>query len=614
MRIIFLNIYILVYFLSIQSALKANDLLQNVYGRKITTLNGKWNFIIDPYENGYYDYRYMPFDQNRDPQNERNAFFNDTKPQDYTDRVEYSFDKSPTLIVPRSWNRQDDKLFFYEGTIWYRRIFNYIKENQTNRVFIHFGAINYDADVYLNGHKLGKHIGGFTPFNFEITSHLNDTGNYLIVKVDNKRKREGVPTLNTDWHNYGGITRDVNLIEEPGVLIKDYLIQLMKGSLNKLSGYVAVDPKSECEVIVEIPELKLVKKLKTNSEGVSQIDFNIENIQFWTPENPKLYDVIIKLNKYSIHDQIGFRIIETKGSEILLNRKPVFLRGICMHEENPYFGDRAYSEADAKMLIKWLKELNCNFVRLTHYPHNEYIIKEAEKNGIMVWEEIPVYWTILWNDPNTLENAKNQLSDIISRDKNRANVIIWSMANETPPGPDRNNFLKNLALHTRQQDNTRLISAALEKHSNPESPLELMVEDDFAEYSDIVSFNQYIGWYDGFPDKCRKVKWNIKYDKPVLVSEFGGGALQGFHGDSLTRWSEEYQEYLYKETLPMLDKIPSLRGITPWLLVDFRSPRRQLPGIQDGWNRKGVIGETGVKKKAFYILKKYYDAKEIKYK
>jgi beta-glucuronidase len=262
------------------------------------------------------------------------------------------------------------------------------------------------------------------------------------------------------------------------------------------------------------------------------------------------------------------------------------------------------------LLLNRAKELHCNFVRLAHYPHNEYMARIADEMGIMVWEENPVYWTIQWENESTFQNAENQLTEMIGRDKNRASVIIWSMANETPVVEARNTFLKKLAERTRSLDNTRLISAALEVHGNPADPDERIVEDPFADIVDILSFNQYVGWYDGLPSKCERIRWTIPYQKPVIISEMGGGALQGFHADPLTRWSEEYQEDIYLKSLPVLSKIPQLRGLSPWILNDFRSPRRPLAGIQDGWNRKGLFGQTGTKKKAFYVLKAFYEQKE----
>ncbi len=237
------------------------------------------------------------------------------------------------------------------------------------------------------------------------------------------------------------------------------------------------------------------------------------------------------------------------------------------------------------------------------------MVRLADQMGILVWEENPVYWTIAWDNPETFQNAKNQLAEVISRDKNRASVIIWSMANETPTSPERNAFLAKLAKYTKATDPTRLISAAQEQSNYNDNPLVRTISDPFAEAVDILSFNQYIGWYDGGIEKCKTITWGINYDKPVMISEFGAGAKYGLHGERDDRWTEEYQEYLYQETLKMLDQIEQLRGISPWILVDFRSPRRVLPVIQDEYNRKGLISEKGEKKKAFYVLREYYQNK-----
>ena len=577
-------------------------LIQNAMGRNTVSLNGKWNYIIDPYETGYYDYRYMAFDEMPNPGN--GAFFLDKKSTDKTELIEYSFDASPTLWVPGDWNSQDDKLLYYEGTIWYRRLFDYKKSGSNNRVFVHFGAANYESDIYLNGKKLGKHIGGFTPFNYEITDLLKNEGNSLVVKVDNKRKREAVPTLNTDWWNYGGITRDVTLVEVPQTFILDYSVQLKKGTTNnEIIGFVQLSRSATQQPVkISIPELKVSTDIMTDASGKATFSIKQKKLERWSPENPKLYQVVISSNDDKVTDKIGFRTIETRGSDILLNGKSVFLRGICIHEENALRGGRAYSAQDAQMLLSTAKELNCNYVRLAHYPHNEYMIRLADEMGILVWEEDPVYWTIQWDNPSTFENARQQLTDVISRDKNRASVIIWSMANETPVSDARTEFLKKLAAHARVLDDTRLISAALEVHGNPSNPNERIVEDPFAEYVDIVNFNQYVGWYDGLPEKCDDINWAIKYNKPVMISEFGGSALQGKHGDALTRFTEEYQEDLYARTVKMLSKIPQFRGVSPWILYDFRSPKRVLPNVQDGWNRKGLVGQNGTKKKAILLV------------
>lgn len=587
-----------------------NQQIINLPNRDTISLNGKWKYIVDPYENGYYNYRYQPIDQQENASQVSEAIFNDYHPTNKTDRVEYDFDQSGELTVPGSWNYQDDKLFYYEGTIWYRKKFDCNLPKSGERMFLYFGAANYETHVYLNGKKLGMHVGGFTPFNFEITSFLKEKDNSLVVKVDNKRKKEGVPTLNTDWFNYGGITRDVALVKVSETFIRNYCIQLKKGSLDQIEGYINLEGKDLSQKItVEIPELKLKKEFTSDENGHATVQFSLTKAILWSPENPKLYEVNIIAGRSKVTDNIGFRSIETKGPDILLNGKPVFLRGISIHEENGIRGDRAWSADDAKMIMGKAKKLNCNFVRLAHYPHNENMIREAERLGLMVWAEIPVYWTIDWENESTYKNAEAQLSDMICRDINRANVIIWSVANETPVSDARTKFLTSLIAKARELDNTRLISAALEKHTITDNPPLFAIEDPFARYVDVLSFNQYLGWYDGLPEKCSRSTWTIKFDKPVIISEFGGGAKYGFHADKDTRWCEEFQEELYKQNLEMLDKIPQLRGMTPWILSDFRSPRRLLPGIQDGWNRKGLFSEKGEKKKAFYILKKYYDQK-----
>ena len=263
------------------------------------------------------------------------------------------------------------------------------------------------------------------------------------------------------------------------------------------------------------------------------------------------------------------------------------------------------------MILGWVKELGGNFARLAHYPHNEYMSRVADEMGIMLWEEIPVYWTIDWENEETFSNARSQLSDVISRDKNRASVIFWSVGNETPVIQVRVKFMTSLIAEARKLDGTRLISAALEQHGLEENRNIRVITDPLADYVDVLSFNEYIGWYDGLPDNCNDIIWRIEQDKPVIISEFGAGALHGYHGDRLTRWTEEFQEDLYKKTLNMLVRIPQLRGVTPWILCDFRSPRRPLPVIQDGWNRKGIISPSGNKKKAFYVLKNFYDSFEL---
>lgn len=586
---------LLVLISMIQASAQITPQIIHVKGRQTISLDGNWKTIVDPFENGYYDYRRKPI---------KNGFGADKDIVDKSKLQEYEFATDKSLRVPGDWNTQRPELYYYEGTVWYRKRFLY-EPKHLNRVFLHFAAVNYEAIVFLNGVELGKHVGGFTPFNFEVTGILKNGENSVVVKVDNKRMFDAVPTVNSDWWNYGGITRQVTLIETSPVFVRDYYVQLKKGNKNMLEGWVQLDGKVAGEKVnVEIPELMINLQLTPDENGYASFESKVKPI-YWTPENPKLYVVNIGVGKEEITDEIGFRTIETEGTKILLNGKSVFCRGICIHEEAAFRNGRVSSDEEVITLLQWAKEMGCNFVRLAHYPHNEQMVRQAERMGLMVWSEIPVYWTIQWENPETYKNAENQLTDMITRDKNRANIIIWSIANETPHGKARLDFLSRLAVKTRDLDPVRLVGAAMEKSEI--QPGVMTLSDELSEVMDVLSFNEYVGWYDGLPEKCDRVNWTFSEEKPVIISEFGGGAVYGLRGSKTERFTEDYQEDLYIRSVNMLKRIPGLAGVTPWILKDFRSPRRLLPGIQDDFNRKGVISDQGEKKKAFFVMKKWYD-------
>ena len=559
----------------------------NISGRTTISLNGTWKIIVDPYDSGF-----------------TSRFWENRKPKDKQDLVEYDFDKSETLKVPGDWNSQRDRLFFYEGTVWYERSFLYHKREHT-RTFVYFGAANYQATVYLNGQRLGEHTGGFTPFDFEVTDNIHDGDNFIVAAVNDTRRIDGVPALNTDFWNYGGLTRDVSLVEVPDVFVQDYFVQLAKSSAGEVAGWVKVNgTTTPQQVSIEIPEAGVKQTVTTDSNGYAEFHFPAK-VRLWSPGHPKLYQVVLSLSADKVQDQIGFRTIEVRGTSILLNGKPIFLRGISLHEEAPFGSGRAFSADDDRILLGWAQELGCNYVRLAHYPHNEAMIRLADQLGLLVWEEIPVYWGIDWQDPDTLENAEGQLRESIARDHNRAAVILWSIGNETPNVPARLEFLKKLSADVRELDGTRLVTAAMNTAVR-EGPDTRILNDPLGAVVDVLGVNEYIGWYEGRPEDADHTQWKTIYDKPMVMSEFGGGALYGSHGDADDRWTEEYQANLYEHQIQMLKRVSFLAGMSPWVLMDFHSPRRFLPGIQDYYNRKGLISERGERKKAFYVLQNFY--------
>jgi len=531
-------------------------------------------------------------------------FYENAKPKDKSQLVEYSFDASQKLRVPGDWNSQRESLLFYEGPLWCQRYFSYHKRPNT-RVLVYFGAANYHARVWLNGKNIGEHTGGFTPFNFDASSEIAEGDNSIVVEVSNTRSKDGVPALNTDWWNYGGLTRTVALVEVPDTFIQDYSVQIAKGSADRVAGWVQVEGKpSAPDVTIEIPEAQVKQVVPLRADGRAVFSFPAK-LTLWSPENPKLYRVIVSGGGDSVSDEIGFRSIETRGTQIVLNGKPIFLRGVSLHEEAPFRGGRGFSEEDDRTLLQWARDLGCNFVRLAHYPHNESMIRMADRMGLLVWSEVPVYWGIAWQSPDALENAEEQVRDMIARDHNRAAVILWSLSNETPIVPGRTEFLKSLAAYARQLDSTRLITSAM-NHADSSVAGTRSLNDPLSQELDVLGWNEYLGWYEGRPEDADHLQWKTANEKPLIISEFGADAVYGKHGDADTRFTEEYQANLFAHQIRMLKRIPSLAGMSPWVLMDFRSPRRPLPGIQDFYNRKGLISDRGQRKQAFYVLQKYY--------
>jgi beta-glucuronidase len=571
-----------------------SDVIANVSARTTIDLDGTWNAIVDPLGTGA-----------------GGNMCKNAKPKDPRDLVEYNFDTAGTLKVPGDWNTQRADLMLYEGSVWYEKTFSYHPREHT-RVFAYFGAANYHATVCVNGDKVGEHLGGFTPFNFEVTDKLHDGENFIVVEVNDQRVPNAVPGPSTDFWNYGGLTRGVSLVELPETFIQDYFVQLAKGSESEVAGWIKLNGASGAaqQVTLEIPEAGVKQAVTTDAQGYGEFRFPAK-LNLWSPEHPKLYDVKLSAGDDSVSDQIGFRTIETRGQQILLNGKPIFLRGIDMHEEAPFSAGRIVTVDQDRILLTWAKELGCNYVRMAHYPYNEAMNRLADTMGILVWSEIPVWQRVAYTDPSTLQIAEVQLRDMIARDHNRASVIFWSVSNETPVIPERLVFLKTLIDDAHALDPTRLVTSA-SNHTvlSGSDPHTMTLPDPLADLLDVVGVNEYIGWYGTMtPEDCDRMNWSLPTDKPVVISEFGAEAAYGTHGDAGTRWSEEYQANFYVHQLAMLDRIPSLAGMSPWVLVDFRSPRRYLAGVQDFHNRKGLISDRGQRKQAFFVLQKYYQQK-----
>lgn len=596
-----------------QAQANFQTLLVGIDHRTVTSLDGDWHYLVDQSParalygaNGAINDK--SYAQNTHP-NISSGPHND----------EYDFATAPTLHVPGDWNTQVPELFNYEGVVWYQRDFD-AQPKPGTRTFLHVGAANYRSHVWVNTKRACDHEGGYTPFDCEVTAVLHPGSNFVVIAVDATRMVDGIPSVGIDWMNYGGLTRDVSLVTVPAAFIDDYDVHLAHGPAfqpgsTELTGYVHVlsgtgdqAAPAGTAVTIDIPEAGVHATATTDAQGRAPFDVKAASLTLWSPETPKLYKVTLATGDDRITDDIGFRDIRVDGTRILLNGKPVFLRGANMHAEAPIRGGRVDNDQDVATIFSYLKDLNANFVRLCHYPHDERMERAADRDGVMVWSEIPLWQHISFEKPEVYAKAVAMLNEMIRRDRDKASVILWSVSNETPNNPTRTQFLTNLANEARRLDPTRPITSAL---LGPRANGSEMVENDpFTAALDVIGQNEYIGWYTGAPEDADTMHWTFP-NKPVIMSEFGAEAKAGNHGSATDRWTEEQQNSVYQHQFVMLNKIPNLRGITPWVLMDFRSPTRNIPKLQDGYNRKGLISEDGKKKQAFYTLQQAYKTQTL---
>ncbi|MCR4789409.1 MAG: glycoside hydrolase family 2 [Lachnospiraceae bacterium] len=552
-------------------------------GRKRESLNGKWNYAVDQYDTcirqKWYLERYV-----------------DEK--GFTLPLDYSFDEWPLMDIPCCFNVKDQKYLLYEGSMIFTRRFKYESEGD-EEVILRIGAANYLMRVFINGEYAGLHRGGSTPAFFDITDMLKED-NRIIIQADSARRTTQVPAENTDWFNYGGIYRDVELIRVPKIHIRDFRVFLVPdGTYSRIKAEAELSGNVDAVACFSVPGLGIEKEMEIKEGKGSCI---VEcTPQLWTPEEPRLYDVKLTCRGDSVSDRVGFRQISVEGRQILLNGRPIFLRGISCHEESVTNG-RALTREERTENLKLAKELGCNFMRLAHYPHHEETARLADEIGILLWEEIPVYWAIRFGREETYKDAENQLTELIKRDFNRASVIIWSVGNENADTDERLTFMKGLADRAHDLDGTRMVSAACLVDAQ-----ENRIADRLSDSLDIIGINEYCGWYTPDFSKLPELMSNSDPDKPVIITEFGADALAGLHGTPDDKGTEECQADVYGKQIEALSGIEYIKGMTPWIFYDFRCPRR-TSSIQGYYNRKGLLSEDKkYRKPAFYILQKFYN-------
>ena len=538
-------------------------------GRKVHSLNGDWRFIIDPMREGL---RQRWFKHDSQP------IENWTIPRDYDDGT---WQMTP---VPSCWTTQRAEWLRFEGAAWYSRTFVAEPPKGDEQVFLRVGAANERARIFLNGHFCGLHIGGSTPFFADITNHLVHGENLIMIEVNNSRRADAVPMHHTDWFNHGGLYRDVELVKVPKLHITKFFVRLMKDG-------VGID------LNLSVPQSGLANINITGlycgdilvEHGIASATLDIEP-KLWSPHDPILYDVSVKFGKDVVHDRVGFRHIERRGTNLFLNGRPLYLRGIGVHEEDKGKG-KCTDEEDIRRRFQHLNELGANIARLSHYPHHERVAEIADEMGILLWEEIPVYWAIKFDQNSTYKNAKNQLLEMIRRDSNRASVILWGVGNENADTDARLSFMGRLTETARQEDPSRLITAACLINRD-----KFQIEDRLTAYLDVIGLNQYFGWYEPGFEGLKQLLKSSKPDKPVIISETGADALAGLYGPDTQLFTEDYQAAVLVRQIELAARTDYIVGASIWVLYDFRTDRRQTQH-QRGWNLKGIIAADKTTKK-----------------
>ncbi|MFD1696261.1 glycoside hydrolase family 2 protein [Roseibium aestuarii] len=554
-------------------------------GRQGLSLDGDWNFCVDLLDTGL-----------------RQKWFSmlPEAPEDRIEPWDYDPYQGETVPVPSCWQMLKEKWYFFEGSAWYTRSLTVDELAGGRRRFLRIGAAQYDCKVFINGAFIGNHYGGSTPFCVEVSDALRAGENWIMLCVNNTRTLDRVPMRNTDWFNYGGVYREVSLYETPATVIRGLFARLSEG---RVKVTVEVDGPSEAARVV-IAELGVDESLALDL-GRGEVDLDVSP-ELWAPDHPKLYDIRVEAGGDVVHDRVGFRTIERRGTDLYLNGQPLFLRGISVHEDDELRG-KCTSEADLRQRFAHARDLGCNFLRLAHYPHHEMAAELADELGFLLWEEIPVYWAIDFANPATRRDAENQLRELIRRDRNRASVIIWSIGNENPDTDARLDFMRGLTDVAREEDPTRLISAAcLVNHAR------LKIEDRLARHIDVIGLNEYYGWYEENFDELIEIGRNSDPDRPVVISETGADGDHTVHGPEKGLFSISYQREVYEKQIETLSRLSYIRGISPWILYDFRVERRQNV-FQRGFNRKGLIGaDKTTRKPAFEVLRAFYEGLKAK--
>ncbi|MGL5693523.1 MAG: glycoside hydrolase family 2 TIM barrel-domain containing protein [Peptostreptococcaceae bacterium] len=542
---------------------------------------------------------------------------------------EFNTSNWESVNVPHTWNAIDGSAGneFYRGACWYRKSLNLDKHLEGKRIYIEFNAINSVSNVYVNGVHLGEHRGGYSIIRYDITN-LVEFGkeNIIAVQADNSAIEDVYPLM-ADFTFYGGIYRDVNI-----VITEDVHFDLMnKGSKGvfisqdevtneyaNITVKTAVVNNNEEEQAVRVVATVFNaegKMIKYNAKDIVVKDstevslpITVENPTLWNSvENPYLYNVQVTVERHNdLVDELniatGLRYFHFDPKEgFFLNGKHLKLQGVSRHQDKKEKG-WALSKEDHELDIALIKEVGANSIRLAHYQHDQHFYDLCDREGMVIWAEIPFISRASEID-FTGQNAKDQMVELIRQNYNHSSIVMWGVQNEIQIGGDLpyvRNIVKELNDLVHLEDKTRLTTQA-QVTMVPDT-------DDYNSYTDLTAYNKYFGWYHGKPEEFDG--WldefhTLNPNKCIGISEYGAEGIITYHTDtpSIKDYTEEYHSLYHEIVIKIFNEKPFVWGSYVWNFFDFGSAIRDEGGIK-GRNNKGLMTfDRKIKKDAFYAYK-----------
>lgn len=551
-----------------------------------------------------------------------------------------------TMAVPASFNDQviDDEIRNHDGYFWYETTFNISALQKTQRNVMRFGSATHEAQVYINGKEVAQHTGGFTPFEFEIDDYIRVGENNLKVRLCNLLSNKTLPGGETtkkangeyettgyfDFYNYAGIHRPVKIYTTSLQAHIDEIVVKYDTDLKETT----VKPEIEISGNYDNISLEIINqdgKMVENTRSEKLADAEplvISDTHLWNVGNAYMYQ--LKVSLWDENNQLidtytqdfGVRTVEIKDCKILVNSEPVYLKGFGRHEDFQIIGkgmNRAVINHDHQVL-KWI---GANAFRSSHYPYSEEEMQMADKDGIMVIDEVPavgIYSDFqnamaggetqinTWKNMKTMPAHKQVIQETITRDQNHPSVIMWSVANEAATQQDgAHEYFKEITDFTREHDWQKLPLIA------PKILVSTPDVDKVTDLFDVIGLNRYYGWYVDFND-LNKAKddlrneikeWHKLYpDKPLVFTEFGADTMSGMNSMYREPYSEGYQVDYYKANFEVFDEFDYVMGELLWNFADFATPAGL---IRVNGNRKGVFTRDREPKAIAYVLQKRWN-------